>query len=165
MKRLLLVIVVAFSFSSCSKMLSTDIIMDWYPVNFYIKVVDVTGKDLLDPANDNSWIIGTAFDFMGQEDIIDLECVENIYRTKYYLPHFNGITLQNDHLHGYVLKFGEFDGADSYDQEKLIINWPDGTSNTITYSRKFNLIHTDVRKEEFKLDGKKCPNPIVIVKE
>jgi hypothetical protein len=168
MKRYLFALAVILCIAGCDKLPVSDLIIDWYPVNFYIQVVDADGKDMLEPSNGNTWLLGTTFEFMGKKDTVDQACLDNICHTRAYLPHFYGVSLMyrdpiySSHYSGLLLKFGEFDGADKYDDEKLTINWPDGTSNTITYSRKFNLTHTDVSKEEFRLDGKKCSNPIVI---
>ncbi len=165
MKRFLFTMALVFCLSGCDK-IPVPIITDWAPVNFYIKVVDANGEDLLDPLNDNTWVIGTTLDFMGSKDTVDQACLDNINQTKYYMPHFDGVRLvkSTGANVGYVLAFGEFDGADSYDNEKLTITWPDGESNIITYKRKFNLLHTDVAQQVYKLDGKECSNPIIIIK-
>lgn len=168
MKRYLFALVVILAISGCSKFPFSDYIIDWAPVNFYIKVVDASGNDLLDPSNEKSWIIGTTLDFMNKKDTVDMACIENIHQTKVYLPYFSGVKLMKNPFSpfdGYVLKFGEFDGADSYDKEQLTINWPDGTSNTITYSREFNVWQTEVRSEELRVDGEKCSSPVTIVKK
>ena len=34
-------------------------IIDWVPVTFQIRVQDEQGKDLLDPAHDTTWLLGT----------------------------------------------------------------------------------------------------------
>ena len=167
MKRLMFTLVFIFCLTGCEKIpLGGDIIRDWNPVNFDIQVVDSNGKDLLDPSNDNSWLIGTTICFMDEKDTIDQACLDNIYQTKYYLPHYEGVRLMSSAraLPNWFLRFGEFDGADSYEDDKLTITWPDGKTNIITYTRKFNVFRTDVSKQIYKLDGVKCSNPIKIVR-
>lgn len=142
------------------------VVRDWAPIEFYVKVLDSDGKDLLDPSNDNSWVIGTVLDFKGKKSIVGKACLDTVYKSKAYMPQYYGVRLfkiEYDSL-GYFLKLGEFDGADKYDNEKLTITWPDGKSNIVTYSRKFNESHTGLEEEIFKLDGTKCLNPITIVR-
>ena len=55
MKRILTIMAAVICLCSCAK------IIDWVPVTFQVRVQDAQGKDLLDPANDNSWLIGTKF--------------------------------------------------------------------------------------------------------
>lgn len=45
----------------------------------------------------------------------------------------------------------------------MMIQWPDGKVNVITYSRKLNRVKADA-KQVFKLDGVECSNPIIIVR-
>ena len=57
--------------------------------------------------------------------------------------------------------------ADSHrednDTEQMTIKWPDGCISEVTY--KCKLIESKLEvKESFELNGKKCSNPIVIVK-
>lgn len=164
MKHIFVLLVLAMSLSGCDDIIGGE--TDWYPIEFNIKVVDESGKDLLDPSNDNSWAIGTTMEFKGKRDTIDQASLDNIYQTRAYLPRFEGILLMKggQGLPAYFLKFAAFDGANSYDNEKLTIIWPDGRSNIITYTRKFNVLHTKVSKETFSLDGTKCSNPITIVR-
>ena len=45
----------------------------------------------------------------------------------------------------------------------MTIKWPDGSISEVTY--KCKLIESKLEvKESFELNGKKCSNPIVIVK-
>jgi hypothetical protein len=62
----------------------------------------------------------------------------------------------------YFIVFGEFHRRDN-DTELLTIKWPDGNISEISY--KCRLIPSKLEaKETFELDGKKCSNPIVVVK-
>ena len=167
MKRLLIAFAFVLCLTGCEKLpLLGGMIIDWYPVVFDIQVVDANGKDLLDPSNDNSWLLGTTISFMDKKDTLDQACLDNIHQTRAYLPYYDGVKLMSSTrvLPNWFLNFGEFDGADSYDNEKLTITWPDGKVNIITYTRKFNMFKTDVSKKVYKLDGVKCSNPIKIVR-
>ena len=82
--------------------------------------------------------------------------------TKAYPATYQGFRLEKG-LDYYYLAFGEFDGGSEYDEEDIMIQWPDGSINVITYTRKLNNT-TVSAKQTFKLDGVKCSNPIVIVK-
>ena len=62
----------------------------------------------------------------------------------------------------YYISFGEFSRTDN-DTELLTIKWPDGNISEVTY--KCRLIESELEaKETFELNGRKCSNPIVIVK-
>ena len=82
--------------------------------------------------------------------------------TKAYPATYQGFRLEKGSDY-YYLAFGEFDGGSEYDEEDMMIQWPDGSTNVITYTRKLNNT-TVSAKQTFKLDGVKCSNPIVIVK-
>ena len=154
-KRLLIVILAAVNLCSCMKCI------DWVPVTFQIKVQDEHGKDLLDPANDNTWLLGTSIHYRGITVDLD-ETGISAPATKELPAIYQGFRLEKGSDH-YYLAFGEFSGGSEYDNECLMIQWPDGTMNVITYTRKLNYA-TVSAKQIFELDGVKCSNPIVIVR-
>ena len=157
MKRILILLLAAMSICSCSKFL----IIDWVPVTFKISVQDGQGKDLLDPVNDNTWLIGTRIHFNGRTADID-ETGISAPETKALPGIYHGVRLEKGADY-YYLAFGEFDGGTEYDKEEMVIEWPDGSINRITYTRKLNHVKVSA-KQTFKLDGEKCSNPIVIKK-
>lgn len=55
MKRILVILIAIICFNGCNK----DMIIDWAPITFKIEVQDSQGNDMLDPANNNTWLIGT----------------------------------------------------------------------------------------------------------
>ena len=79
MKRILILVLAAISFCGCHK------IIDWVPVTFQIRVQDEQGKDLLDPSNDNSWLIGTTIQFRGITVDLDETGISGKHPTKYIL--------------------------------------------------------------------------------
>ena len=60
----------------------------------------------------------------------------------------------------YYLYFGDFDGSKDMDT-KLVLNWPDGKEDVISYKRKVNAKRhkADVT---IKLNGEKCYIPVQI---
>ena len=162
MKKILLALTALFLLCGCEK--DDPIITDWSPVVFNIAVKDAAGNDLLDPRNGNSWLEGTTFEFMWAKDTIDRACLDNV-QTKYYLPGYTGITLNDNGFSGiYCLSFGEFEGHANYNDEKLTIRWPDGRTNVITYNRSLNKSMTKLKRTSVLLDGKECTGMIVIVR-
>ena len=137
MKRTLFILLAVLCLNGC-------MIIDWVPVTFQVRVQDENGKDLLDPANDNTWLIGTHISYNGTSDTLE-----------------EGVRLEKGEDY-YFLAFGEFKRTD-YDNEVIAINWPDGTYDEITYKSRLNGVTVEA-KEKFKLNGVKCSNPIVIIK-
>ena len=136
---------------SCAK------IIDWVPVTFQVRVQDARGKD---PADDNSWLIGTKIHFRGITVDLDETGISPVTRA---LPaEYRGFRLEKGSDY-YYLAFGEFEGGADLDEEDMMIQWPDGKVNVITYSRKLNRVKADA-KQVFKLDGVECSNPIIIVR-
>ncbi len=157
MKRFLTALIVAaavLSANSCR-------IIDYSPINLRLQVQDSEGKDLLDPANDNSWLLGTTITFRGI--IVDLDETNiTVPETKEYGPvEYQGFRLEKG-ADCWELVFGEFDGGDEYD-DSFFISWPDKTYNSIDYSRKINSMSGNV-KQTWTLNGKECSNPVVIVR-
>ena len=73
MKRTLFILLAVLCLNGC-------MIIDWVPVTFQVRVQDENGKDLLDPANDNTWLIGTHISFNGTSDTIVYNCYSFSYR-------------------------------------------------------------------------------------
>ena len=66
MKRTLFILLAALCLNGCNIK-----IIDWVPVTFQVRVQDENGKDLLDPAYDNTWLIGTHISFNGTSDTLE----------------------------------------------------------------------------------------------
>ena len=152
MKRILIVLLAALCLNGC-------LVIDWVPVTFQVRVQDENGKDLLDPANDNTWLIGTHISFNGTSDTLEEGDIVPV--TKAVAVIYEGVRLEKGEDY-YYLAFGEFQRTD-YDNEVIAINWPDGTYDEITYKCRLNGVTVEA-KEKFKLNGVKCSNPIVIIK-
>ena len=150
MKRTLFILLAVLCLNGCK-------IIDWVPVTFQVRVQDENGKDLLDPANDNTWLIGTHISFNGTSDTLEEGDIVPI--TKAVAVIYEGVRLEKGEDY-YYLAFGEFQRTD-YDNEVIAINWPDGTYDEITYKCRLNGVTVEA-KEKFKLNGVKCSNPIVL---
>ena len=70
----------------------------------------------------------------------------------------------------YALCFGELDGADTYKDATLTLQWGDGTTDVITFSSKLKWKgHDPVINRSFKLNGtevvKDTPRPLIDIKK
>jgi hypothetical protein len=114
---------------------------------------------MLDPANNNTWLIGTEISFRNCSEVIDENDISPV--TKLVLPEYSGARIEKG-SDCYFIAFGEFTRWDN-DTELMTIKWPDGSISEVSY--KCRLIESRLEaKETFKLNGLKCSNPIVIVK-
>jgi hypothetical protein len=156
MKRVLIILIAILCFNGCEK---ERIIIDWVPVTFKIQVQDLQGNDMLDPTNDNTWLIGTEISFRNYSEVMDENDISPV--TKAILPEYGAARVEKG-SDCYYIAFGEFHRMDN-DKELMTIKWPDGSISEITY--KCRLIESKIEvKETFELNGKKCSNPIIIVK-
>lgn len=156
MKRVLIILIASVCLNGCEK---HNMIIDWAPITFKIQVQDSQGNDMLDPANDNTWLIGTEISFRNQSEVMDENDITPI--TKAILPEYDGVRVEKG-ADRYFIVFGEFMRRDN-DTELMTIRWPDGSISEISY--KCRLIESKLEaKETFKLNGQKCSNPIVIVR-
>lgn len=134
--KLLLFVFALLALAGCEN--KKRIIVDFAPIEVLINVVDAGGASLLNPTHpthlDLTKIKAT---HRGQEYKCN-EDAENIRPgTKDYMPYFYG--LKTDTLGGeYLLTFGEFDATLNYDNEKVTILWPDGSSDSIVFSGDAN---------------------------
>ena len=54
----------------------------------------------------------------------------------------------------YALTFGELDGADTYKNETIILDWGDGTQDVVTFSSELKWKkHEPVFNRSYKLNG------------
>ena len=158
MKRILVILIAIICFNGCDKE-SELLEIDWVPITFKIQVQDSHGNDMLDPANNNTWLIGTKISFRNYSEVIDKNDISPV--TKVIMPIYGGARVEKG-SDCYHIAFGEF-RRENNDTEQMTIKWPDGSISEVTYKCKLNESKLKV-KESFKLNGKKCSNPIVIVK-
>lgn len=132
-------------------------IVEYYPVTLYVRVMDASRHDLLDP--DSEYFLGTDITMEYDGKVEHLKPLES---AKDVLVIYNGLELiQKDGV--YMLAFGELDGGNRYDDD-FIITWPDGSYDKIHYKRSFGSKRNIEVKEVWKLNGKETSNPVVIIK-
>lgn len=107
-----------------STLIIDPVIWDYSPVILSLKVLSPEGYSILPYAN----LTKISATYRGQTYF----CGVNPTPTRYYMPEFYGLKVQNDYL-----LFGELDGTDEYKDEQLIIHWGADSikSDTITFSR------------------------------
>lgn len=131
-------------------------IYDFHSITVYVSVMDKSGNDLLDP--DSEYFIGSdiSVEYRGK-----IEYLKPLESTKDVLVIYKGLELiQKDGA--YVLAFGELDGSEEYDDD-FVITWPDGSTDTIHYKRRFGSKRNVEVKEVWKLNGKETSNPVVVI--
>ena len=158
MKRLIYLAIfsLAITTSGCDGVMRE---VDWNPVILKIAVQDTNGTDLLNPTNDG---------FVGS--LVTAEWNGNTYTydhsvgnttSRVYAPFWYGLFLQE--IDGvYYLSLGEFAGDKEYDHD-LIIRWQDGKKDVIHYKNRVNEAMIKASRT-YSLNGKKCNNPIIIVR-
>ncbi len=155
---------VLFSLTGCAKFLNGGgYIVDWSPVNVYLKIQDAAGTDLLDPDNPDNLIDGTSITFQGKTYEAQRSWYERASgkgpQTKAYLAQIYGLFLIQDKMiwnnagDGFSLIFGEIDGAADLDED-LVVHLADGTEHTIHYHCSDHVEGENPScKRSWKLDG------------
>ena len=111
-----------------------DWIVEYYPFPIIVSVCDAEGNDLLDSASPNAINLeGIKMLYNGEEYTLNKEQSS----TRAWPADFYGIKLEyNTTKERYELWMGEFEGGDFYDNVDIIIDWGDGSSDTITLYNK-----------------------------
>ncbi len=126
-------------FTACDD--NDDKIWDIYPIVLSISVQDAQGNDLLNPETPGS-IAHRGIKAVYRGKTYQKDSIAKY--TKAYLAFFYGVyTCKNDQGN-YYLAVGEFDGADTFDNEQVVIDWNDGTADTFSFSNK---MHWNWKKE------------------
>lgn len=152
--------------TSCVMFVSCDPpIMDWNPINIYVKVTNAEGQNLLDSVTLNNFVDKEiSAEWMGETYVADtISLWEKQHMTRMYLPMMNGlmyVTKNGEQM----LYFGELAGDGDYDDEPLTIHWPDGSTDVITVKNKTYLSSAD---RKYKLNGevvaKDTGSPIISI--
>lgn len=169
---MLICCVLAFGFTSCEKDgPAPDAIYDFYPINLYFTLTGENGEDLLDPATPGTYaglnITATYEDKVYEKDVFEGNKVP--HGRAYFAKLFGIYTTQLEDGR-YALCFGELDGADTYKDVTLTLNWGDGTTDVLTFSSRLKWEGHDPKfKRSFKLNdiqvAKDTPNPVIDVKK
>lgn len=150
MKKYFLLLLLPLLLAACSDEPGGDVIYDYVPVNFTVKVVNASGENLLDESVPGN-ILGEDISVTYKDKTYPMEVVNS---GRYYLPYWYGVIL----LDGESLKIGEFDGAARHEECILHIGARD---IEIYYDAKINGL--DV-KRKFYFDGKRCDGPDFILR-
>lgn len=171
MKKIILFLlsaVMMVSLSGCDAIediFGEDRIVDWAPVNLYMKVTDSQGIDLLDPENPDNMIDGTTITYKGNTYEARREKENPILETRALPARFYGLYLAKDAriyggtVEGYCLVFGEIDGAANMDED-LVVTLPNGTTGTIHYHCSKHNERKVSCKRYYKFNGVKTDKNI-----
>ena len=159
---------VLFSSFQCSDSDDT-VIWDFYPIELKMYVTAPDGTNLLDSKLENNVLKndikaihnGKAYslnlDHLDDEDKVP---------TRAFLPTFYGLMLLTDGDGSPYLYFGEFDGGGTFENEIVMIDWGDGTYNTVTFDSKLTWNKSEpIIFRYFYLDKEKVDNPMTIIKK
>ena len=144
---------------------------DFYPIQIYFTLTGNNGEDLLDPSTPGTYagmnITATYGDKTYIKDVFE---GNNIPYGRAYLAHMFGIYTTQLNNGRYALCFGELDGADTYKDATLTLNWGDGTTDVVTFSSKLKWKgHDPVFNRSFKLNdtqvAKDTSTPVIDVKK
>ena len=146
LKSMLLMVATSVMLVSCDPP-----IMDWNPINIYIKVSNAEGQNLLDSVTPNNFLDKEiSAEWMGDTYIADTVSLwEKQHMTRMYLPVMDGlmyVTRNGEQM----LYFGELAGDGDYDDEPLTIHWPDGSTDVITVKNKAYISSAN---RKYKLNG------------
>ena len=160
LKSMLLMVTSCVMFVSCDPP-----IMDWNPINIYVKVTNAEGQNLLDSVTLNNFVNKEiSAEWMGETYVADtISLWKKQHMTRMYLPMMNGlmyVTKNGEQM----LYFGELAGDGDYDDEPLTIHWPDGSTDVITVKNKAYLSSAN---RKYKLNGevvaKDTGSPIISI--
>lgn len=136
--------------TSC-KVEGDDVIWDIAPLVISVKVLSPDGYSVLNGSNAPQ-ITAT---YRGKT----YACSR---RTRYYMPQFFGLAYANDYL-----LFGELNGDATYTDERLVIDWGDGSpEDVITFSHRIEWKNNEPHfRQTFYLNGKRVDGQITIYRD
>lgn len=138
---------------------SNDVSVDTAPLVISIQVLDLEGHSVLNDQNIqniSATYKGESYVCRSKQQIIS----EEQSGTRYYKPHFYGLTYVNDYL-----IFGELDGTKTYTDEQLILYWGgDFKPDTITFSYTIQASSSKT-EDHCLLNGQPVTGQIIIHKD
>ncbi len=158
MKKLLLfsLLIPALCLTACDIVnTDCDAIWDFAPMEITFSVADAAGNDLLDPDSELNILDRITVRYNGEDYSIARDEATN---TRAYHPHWQGLYVRHPEGDGcHLLSFGEFspDFGD-HRNDKLTIDWGDGTKDEITFDFYVTWKKCDPRvHRKFLVNGKK----------
>ena len=159
-------------FTACEKDGAAEgSIWDFYPISFFFTLTGENGEDLLNPATPGNYaglkITATYENKTYEKDVFESN---KIPYGRAILAELYGIYTTQLEDGRYALCFGELDGADTYKDAIITLQWGDGTTDVITFSSKLKWKgHDPVINRSFKLNGtevaKDTNHPVINVKK
>ena len=159
-------------FTACEKDGAAEgSIWDFYPISFFFTLTGENGEDLLNPATPGNYaglkITATYENKTYEKDVFESN---KIPYGRAILAELYGIYTTQLEDGRYALCFGELDGADTYKDAIITLQWGDGTTDVITFSSKLKWKgHDPVINRSFKLNGtevaKDTPRPHIDIKK
>lgn len=147
MKRtpIILMLFAMMAVTSCEKCIEYD----YSPIYIEISATDAEGNDLFDQGfKDNVLNQNITFTYCDSTYEVDITTAI-YYQTRTYLAVRHQPSLFYGQNLNYYVKIGEWAGDQKWDNEPIVINWPDGTHNTITFTlKKAGITHA-----KYYLDG------------
>lgn len=123
-------------FAACGDKNEDDdfLIVDYYPVEFYISLENSKGVDLLNAENEGAVDLDAITLYYNEKTYV-LNPESDPQATRAYLPIFEGMKLQK--VDGkYRIYVGEFEGCPSYDGDSFAISWGDGSLDYFSYTNE-----------------------------
>ncbi|MDO4159764.1 MAG: hypothetical protein Q4D41_04840 [Prevotellaceae bacterium] len=143
-------------------------IFDFYPFEINIIVKDASGNDLINPQTPNN-ISENGIKVLYNGNVYEKDSLKNEVppmSTRAIMPRLYGLKTEKDTNGAYRLCFGEFNGEGSYDGETFVIDWNDGTKDTISFDShiSWKSKNDPVITRAVYLNGEKTGYPITIIK-
>lgn len=111
-----------------------DMIWDFAPISLYVEVQDKAGNDLLNPDTEGS-IAHQGIKVTVRGKTYEKDSLANdILHSRAYLAVFTGMQTRQKSDGTFYLEIGEFFGDDNVENETAIIDWNDGTKDTLSFS-------------------------------
>ena len=167
--------IASFCFSSCGEDDDPDPGIteerDFYPIEIYITLTGENGEDLLNPETPGSYAaLATTATFRDKTYAKDEFKEDDMQKTRFYMPTMYGIRTFLRRDGRYALVFGELDQTMIYKDEKLTIDWGNGTQDVITFSSRIKWKGGKPDNiSSYKLNGKEAakniPHPTIDIRK
>lgn len=166
LRNILLLTLTCLPVLSCS-VLGSEMVYDIAGITLRIYRSDADGNDSLNPDVNSEGFDPSKVTVVWEGKTYRMEEPEDsgVSPMAYY-PTFYGLKLSTDNFGKWHFWFGELSGEDAIDNEDLIIDWGDGTSDTITvYNRlKWKANGKPSITRRFYINGEKQNSDIPVFK-